>query len=177
MKKMDEKIREFIPENSAGFTLVELIITLTVLSILSSIAYPSLTESIANNRVRSHAEEIQSILAFARSEAITRGTDVIISPDNGWAGNNGRVTANGATILQLPPLSGTAINSTAAQFSFDARGLFTGANVVINDAKASHTATLSIDGGGATSLLITGKVQEQLETDTGNAQETSDEQK
>ncbi|MBO9483534.1 GspH/FimT family pseudopilin [Salinisphaera sp. G21_0] len=174
---MDEEIREPTAENPDGFTLVELIITLAVLGILSAIAYPSLTESIANNRVRSHAEEIQSILAFARSEAITRGTDVIISPDNGWAGNNGTVTANGVTILQLPPLSGTAINSVAAQFSFDARGLFTGADVSINDAGASHTATLSIDGGGATSLLITGKVQEQLEADTGNGQEISDEQK
>ncbi|WP_419536157.1 GspH/FimT family pseudopilin [Endozoicomonas sp.] len=151
---MDEKIRERALEKSGGFTLVELIITLAVLGILSAIAYPSLTQSIANNQVRSQAEEIQSILAFARSEAITRGTDVVISPDNGWAGSNGTVTANGTIILQLPPLSGSAITSTATQFSFDARGLFTGANVSVSNTDASHTATVNIDSGGATSLFI-----------------------
>ncbi len=71
----------------AAFTLIELLVVLAILGILISIAYPSMSQTIADNRVRSHAEEIVNLLAFARSEAITRGVTVsIFNDENGVEG-------------------------------------------------------------------------------------------
>ena len=73
-------------EHEGGFTLVELMIVVAMMAILGSIAYPSLTQSIANNRVRTQSTEILNILAFARSEAISRGTVVTVTPSVNWTG-------------------------------------------------------------------------------------------
>lgn len=60
-----------------GFTLVELMVTVAVLAILSTIAYPSFQSTIRSNRVATTTNELIASLALARSEAIknTRGGD------------------------------------------------------------------------------------------------------
>lgn len=66
-----------------GFTLIELIITLTVAAILMTIAAPSMWGFLANSRVTSQTNDLISDIAFARSEAIKRnGTVVICKSDN-----------------------------------------------------------------------------------------------
>ena len=59
-----------------GFTLVELLVTIVVLSILSAIAYPAFQELLNNNRTAGQARELGVLLAFARSEAIRQNADV-----------------------------------------------------------------------------------------------------
>ena len=61
---------------SQGFTLIELLVTLAILAIIAVIAAPSLQNFVLNNRIRSQAAALTSSLAFARTEAITRGTRV-----------------------------------------------------------------------------------------------------
>ena len=53
-----------------GFTLVELMVTVAVLAILSTIAYPSFQSTIRSNRVATTTNELIASLALARSEAI-----------------------------------------------------------------------------------------------------------
>ena len=60
-----------------GFTLIELLVTLAILAIIAVIAAPSLQNFVLNNRIRSQAAALTSSLAFARTEAITRGTRVV----------------------------------------------------------------------------------------------------
>ena len=62
---------------SQGFTLIELLVTLAILAIIAVIAAPSLQNFVLNNRIRSQAAALTSSLAFARTEAITRGTRVV----------------------------------------------------------------------------------------------------
>jgi len=62
---------------SQGFTLIELLVTLAILAIIAVIAAPSLQSFVLNNRIRSQAAALTSSLAFARTEAITRGTRVV----------------------------------------------------------------------------------------------------
>ena len=62
---------------SRGFTLIELLVTLAILAIIAVIAAPSLQNFVLNNRIRSQAAALTSSLAFARTEAITRGTRVV----------------------------------------------------------------------------------------------------
>ena len=60
-----------------GFTLIELLVTLAILAIIAVIAAPSLQNFVLNNRIQSQAAALTSSLAFARTEAITRGTRVV----------------------------------------------------------------------------------------------------
>lgn len=63
-------------EESRGFSLVELLITLAILTIALSIGVPSMSQWLQNNQIRNAAESIQSGLQLARAEAVRRNTPV-----------------------------------------------------------------------------------------------------
>jgi len=54
-----------------GFTLIEIMLVLTLLVILSSITMPSIRGFAASTRLKSSARTIQDLLHFARDMAIT----------------------------------------------------------------------------------------------------------
>ncbi len=62
----------------AGFTVVEIMITLVIIAVILSAAVPSVTFIIKNNRLVTQANEIMAVIHFARSEAVKRAVDVII---------------------------------------------------------------------------------------------------
>lgn len=64
--------------HSRGFTLVELMIVLTLLSVLAFIAIPSFTEFTRANRVQATAEELKAFLVAARTEALNNRAPVIV---------------------------------------------------------------------------------------------------
>lgn len=64
--------------SSRGFTLIELMVGLTLAAVLAVLAVPSFTGLINSNRVTSATNELVSALALARTEAIRRGTRVSI---------------------------------------------------------------------------------------------------
>lgn len=59
-----------------GFTLIEMMVTVSVAAILLSIAVPSFTTMIKNARVTSATNEFISALILARSEALKRNDNV-----------------------------------------------------------------------------------------------------
>lgn len=61
-----------------GFTLVELVIVVSLVGILATFAVPSFNEMIANARLNSLASDLHSQLAVARSEAIKNNFPVTI---------------------------------------------------------------------------------------------------
>ena len=61
-----------------GFTLTELILTMTIAAILVAVAAPSFDSMVNNNRVTTEVNRFISHLQYARSEAIKRGIDVSI---------------------------------------------------------------------------------------------------
>jgi len=66
------------PMHNRGFTLVELMVTVAIVGILTSVGVPSFIEMINQNRATSLANELAASLNLARSEAIKRGLQVSI---------------------------------------------------------------------------------------------------
>lgn len=64
----------------AGFTLIELMVAITLLVITMTIAVPSMRSTIQNNRVVGLTNDLIASLNLARSEAVKRGLSVSICP-------------------------------------------------------------------------------------------------
>jgi type IV fimbrial biogenesis protein FimT len=69
----------------SGFTLVELMITLVVVSILLAAAVPYLGDFTRNNRLVSQANEFVSAAQLARSEAVKKGVNTVVCPSSDQA--------------------------------------------------------------------------------------------
>jgi len=67
-------------KKNVGFTLIELMITIAIVAIFASIALPSFSKLIANNRVSTAANDLVSNMVFARSEALKRNDTVSMCP-------------------------------------------------------------------------------------------------
>lgn len=73
----------------SGFTLVELLITITIISITLAMAVPNFTALVNSNATASQTNHFSSAIGAARSEAITRNTSVIICKRNNLTCSNG----------------------------------------------------------------------------------------
>ena len=71
-----------------GFTLVELMVTIVVLGIVASIAAPSISKQLANQRVKSTTTTLVNVLKGARAESSINKIPVTVSYINGNKSNN-----------------------------------------------------------------------------------------
>ncbi|GLS28165.1 GspH/FimT family protein [Marinibactrum halimedae] len=69
-----------------GFTLLELLVTLTIVAILAAIAAPSFSNLIANSRMNSAETRMVNAIQMARSEASARNQEVFVNAADGWGG-------------------------------------------------------------------------------------------
>ena len=63
-------------KNSAGFSLIELMVTIALVGILAVMGVPAFTNWIQNSHIRTAAESISDGLQLARAEAVRRNTTV-----------------------------------------------------------------------------------------------------
>jgi type IV fimbrial biogenesis protein FimT len=117
-----------------GFTIIELLITLALLSIIVAFAVPAFNNIILNNRFTSYSNSLVAALALARSEAIKQNTNVSLrniaaDVNNEWGGGwEVRLTATAATIRTFEPIFNEyTLNSAGdiSEFIFDGDGRLT----------------------------------------------------
>ena len=72
-----------------GFTLIEMLVTITVLAIVLGIGLPGLRDFILNNRQVSAVNEMVASLQYARTEAIARNRTVSLCPSSDGADCSG----------------------------------------------------------------------------------------
>ena len=70
-----------------GFTLIELVTTITVIGVLATLALPSFRAFVANQRIRNVSFDLMAALTLARSEAVTRNRSVDLKrTGTSWGG-------------------------------------------------------------------------------------------
>lgn len=147
-----------MPIRARGFTLPELLIVVVIAAVLATLAAPSFSELIENQRAKSAAADIYVALARARSEAITRNTNVTLSAKSGnWA--------NGWQIPD-PAVAGTVIedheslrNLTVtgpASVTYRSSGRIAGASISfgIGGSFASSNRCVYLDLGGRPTIKV-----------------------
>jgi len=63
-----------------GYSALELLVTVAVLAIVTSVAVPGLTTLVVRNRLATQSNALVSAFNLARSEAVTRGRPVALCP-------------------------------------------------------------------------------------------------
>ena len=107
----------------AGVTLVELIVTLSVVAILAAMAVPSFKGMILNRQISASAESNLNALQLARAEAVRRNAQVsfVLNADSTWTVGCVTVTASCPATIQGSTI-GDGANSAVTITSTPAGG-------------------------------------------------------
>jgi type IV fimbrial biogenesis protein FimT len=66
----------------SGFTMIEMVVTLTIFGILVALTVPTMKAWIANTKVRAAADTLQNGMRLAQSEALRRSRQVVFALTN-----------------------------------------------------------------------------------------------
>ena len=136
--------------HASGFTLIEMMVTVTLLGILTMLAMPSFTTWIANNKVRTVSDSLQNGLRFAQSEALRRSRPMVFSLTNSAAPQNALTAV----------VDGSNWSLNVAKSSLDAGNVFVQAGVLSDVA-----AGVQVKGPAAVCFNAMGRLV--ANTDTG----------
>ena len=129
---------------TAGFTLVELMVTIAVAAIVVALGVPSFLRTLARHTIASQAEELQDAVRIGRNEAMKRSGPVVLcrteesNPSHcagsggSWqtwvlftdAARSGAFAAGDAVLRQRQEASRrTTVTADAASIRFEATGI------------------------------------------------------
>lgn len=80
-----------------GFTLIEMMMTLSIAAILITVALPSYNTFTQNSRITTQTNKIVAAIALARGEAAKRGTRVVLCRTNDYGDADPDCSGSGGT--------------------------------------------------------------------------------
>lgn len=150
----------------AGFTLVELLVTMAVLTIVISVGVPMYGSFTQGSAVSSRTSELVADLNLARSEAVSLRTTVRLAASGGvWT--NGWQVSNVATaaVIRTVDLTGSMVtlretaNRTALRFDREGRVLADDETFVDAAFTVCPPAPAAVGSGRRVTLSRFGRVQ------------------
>lgn len=161
-----------------GITLIELLISMAIIVVMTTVAIPSYQSLTAHNRIVSQTNQLVAAIRLARSEAIKRGTPVTIckrsnyqcdTSTDGWekgvlviadANGNGKKNAGDFVIYTSEPLTGNfsiqgdaGVSSRITFNRFGGAQGFSGTLTVCGDGSSpAHANAILISPTGRISL-------------------------
>ncbi|WP_226506410.1 MULTISPECIES: GspH/FimT family pseudopilin [Pseudomonas] len=145
-------------DRNKGFSLIELMVTVAVIAIGASIAIPSFSTLIRNNRADSDTGDFYRALNYARLEAINRGVNVRITPATTgatWVTSlNVQTTSSPPSVLRviapMSPGSALAPSVTATYIEFNNLGALaypaTALTMVYTNGSTSRNVGICLNG-------------------------------
>ena len=156
-------MREF-KANSAGFTLIELMVVIAIAAILLTVGVPMMRSTTANSEADSVRQTLELDINFARNKAITFAENVIITPaasgfDGGWTINlkasGDLIRARDAYDDDVDITSAVFNDATPIEFDVEGRSITDGA------------LTIKVDGctGNRVRILTLNKIGQLIVTE------------
>lgn len=100
---------------SRGFTLIELMVVITIAGVMLGIGVPSFKSFIAGQRVKTAAGDFSTAAIYARSEAIKRNAEVgLVAAAGGWK-DGWSVKAGAVTLSQQAAFPALTMTSAVAE--------------------------------------------------------------
>ena len=148
-----------------GFTLIEIIITLSIVAILTGISAPSFFGLLANQRIKMATYDFYSALAYARSQAIQRYEVVNIVPRNNDYAKGWDIRASSGVLRSQLELDRVAVSvPEKATFAYDRYGRLTSPGRYVVRLAASPQSSVAarcviIDPDGRARIQVDAKDQ------------------
>ena len=166
--------------NDTGFSLIEMMVVLSVLAVLLTVGAPSLNNLISDNRLLSQVYALRATLNNARTEALTQRTFVTVCNSSDGAScsgswnqgyiaftdfnGNGALDTGGDTIIQTKVLDNPTLTISLIPVSggvttirFNSRGNalgFSGTIKVCDDRGASKARGMAVSNLGSVQSLV-----------------------
>lgn len=148
LKRQQQKI---ISCRTAGFTLLELLISLVIITILLAFGLPSLQQTLSGNRIAAQANDLMTSLSLARSEAIKRNLRVsVCASANGFS--CGSDWKQGWIVFTDPDSDGSPDQVLRVRQALDGPVTLNWNNVINNYVSYAPTGELLSLSGASTGL-------------------------
>lgn len=114
-----------VRRTQGGFTLIEMLVTVTVLAVMLGVGVPSFRNFVAGQKVKTTSQDLMTALVIARSEAVKRNATVTVAPVTAdtWVSGWTVTAASSATVVhQQQALSGVTITLAPSTVVFGPNG-------------------------------------------------------
>ncbi len=170
---------------SRGFTLIEMLVVLTIVVILLAIGVPNMTNLFQTNRLATTTNELVGALSLARSEAIRRGVRVVLLSDSGtrdWTsgwkmfvdldGDGTQDAGEDSIRVGTATAAATIVASTGlVAIAFDSFGRAAGGLFAVCDSEnvttGGHARAVVVNAAGR--IRVSGDRNQQPANDAGTA--------